>query len=73
MNSSIHDEQVLRLQKALLNSESAKMLAFRKVITNKGKRTPGPDGKVFTQRDLGKVMNILSNKRNYRCGGVKRV
>lgn len=39
-------ECVITAQKKLINSEEARMLAFRTVITNQGGKTPGVDGTV---------------------------
>lgn len=39
---------VTRLQRLLTNSFYAKALAVRRVITNKGKKTPGIDGEIWT-------------------------
>ncbi|MBN2796158.1 MAG: reverse transcriptase N-terminal domain-containing protein [Clostridia bacterium] len=39
---------VKKLQYLLTNSFAAKLLAVRKVTTNKGKRTPGIDGIILT-------------------------
>lgn len=49
------------LQKQLLNSLDAKMMAVRRVTTlNKGKRTPGIDNKIFVTEDQkGKLVQKL--------------
>ena len=61
------------LQKRLLNSLDAKMMAVRRVTTlNKGKRTPGIDKKVFVTDDQkGKLTQKL--RLNGKASPIKRV
>lgn len=61
------------LQKRLLNSLDAKMMAVRRVTTlNKGKRTPGIDKKVFVTDDQkGKLLQKL--RLNGKASPIKRV
>lgn len=42
---------VKRLQKLVTNSFYAKALAVKRVITNKGKKTPGIDGNIWATDD----------------------
>ncbi|MDP8964799.1 MAG: group II intron reverse transcriptase/maturase [Cyanobacteriota bacterium] len=64
---------VRRLQKTLLNSWSAKMLAVRKVTQeNQGKSTPGVDGKVaLTPTERFEVVEKL--KLGYKSPATRRV
>lgn len=61
------------LQKRLLNSLDAKMMAVRRVTTlNKGKRTPGIDQKIFVTDDQkGKLLQKL--RLNGKASPIKRV
>jgi RNA-directed DNA polymerase len=61
------------LQWLLTHSFYAKLLAVRRVITNKGKRTPGVDGVVWkTSKQKMRAVNLL-NKRGYRPAPLRRV
>jgi RNA-directed DNA polymerase len=68
-----YSKETISLQKALIRSPEARALSFRKIITNKGGNTSGIDGVILKKSDLPKVMETLSNLRNYKCGDVKRV
>lgn len=50
---------VKRLQYLLIHSHSAKMLAVKKVTTNKGKKTPGIDGEIWMDSS-SKMRGVLS-------------
>ena len=64
---------VKRLQHLLANSFFAKLLAVRKVTTNKGKNTPGVDGvKWSTPRQMMKAALSLTGKK-YKAKPLKRV
>jgi RNA-directed DNA polymerase len=64
---------VRRLQHLLANSFFAKLLAVRKVTTNKGKNTPGVDGvKWTTPRQKMKAALSLTGK-GYRAKPLRRV
>lgn len=64
---------VKRLQYLLAHSYYAKVLAVRKVTTNKGKNTPGVDG-VIWNRSHHKMQAVHDlGKRNYKSKPLKRV
>ncbi len=64
---------VKRLQWLLTHSFSGKALAVRRVMANKGKRTPGVDGETWsTPVDKDKALLSLSS-RGYRPKPLKRV
>ena len=52
---------VKRLQKLITNSFYAKVLAVKRVITNKGKNTPGIDGDIWSTDEDKMQWNICSN------------
>lgn len=72
-HTNLYSEETIQKQKKLLYSREAKLVAFRRVITNKGGKTPGNDRVVFTKNDLPYVFGQLSNFRTYKCGRVRRV
>jgi len=62
-----------KLSYLLVHSQSAKMLAVRKVTTNKGKNTPGVDGEIWNTPAL-KMKGALSlTDKHYRAKPLKRV
>jgi RNA-directed DNA polymerase len=64
---------VRRLQHLIANSFFAKLLAVRKVTTNKGKNTPGVDGVIWTTpRQKVKAALSLTGKK-YRAKPLRRV
>jgi RNA-directed DNA polymerase len=64
---------VKRLSYLLTHSHYAKLLAVRKVIQNKGKRTAGVDGKLWsTPISKIKAVQSLSDKR-YKAKPLKRI
>lgn len=60
-------------QKKLIKSWEARALAFRTVYTNKGRKTPGIDGRIFSTDDFTEVIKTLANLRGYKCSPVRRV
>ena len=61
------------LQWLLTHSYSAKCLAVRKVMLNKGKNTPGVDGHIITtDQGKGELVNCLK-RRGYRAKPLRRV
>lgn len=72
-SKNIHSRRVRMLQKRLIKSIEARMMAFRVVITNRGGKTPGVDGVVFKKEDLHNVVERLKEVRSYRCLPVRRV
>lgn len=61
------------LQHLLTHSLSAKLLAVKRVISNKGGRTPGMDGVVWkTPRDYWKAVHTLQT-RGYRAQPLRRI
>ncbi len=64
---------VKRLQYLLTHSINSKLLAVRKVTTNKGKNTAGVDGEIWsTPSSKMKAVYRLTNK-NYKAKPLKRV
>ena len=64
---------VKRLQYLLTHSYYAKLLAVRKVTTNKGKRTPGIDGEVW-EESATKMRAVLKlSDKHYKAKPLKRV
>ena len=67
------DNLAKKLQYLLTNSFYAKLLAVRKVTTNKGKKTPGVDGKIWsTPAEKFKAALKLTNE-GYRAKPLRRV
>lgn len=64
---------VRRLQYLLANSFFAKLLAVRKVTTNKGKNTPGVDGVIWTtpRQKMNAALSLTGKK--YRAKPLRRV
>jgi RNA-directed DNA polymerase len=61
------------LQWLLTHSFYGKLLAIRRVVTNKGKSTPGVDGVVWTSpKKKMQAVNLL-NRRGYRPDPLRRV
>jgi len=70
---SVKWSKVKRLQYLLTHSYYAKAIAVKKVTTNKGKKTSGIDGQVWSTPALkARAVNALTNK-NYKSKSVKRV
>jgi len=64
---------VKSLQWLLTHSFYAKLLAVRRVVTNKGKRTPGIDGIIWkTPKQKMQAVNLL-NRKGYRPLPLRRV
>lgn len=64
---------VKRLQYLLTHSYFSKLLAVRKVTQNKGKRTPGIDGKRWLTA-ISKIKGVLSlTSKRYKAKPLKRV
>lgn len=64
---------VKRRQYLLTNSFSAKALAVRRVVTNKGKNTPGIDGELW-KSDKDKVNAVRNlDTRTYHARPLRRV
>lgn len=66
-------KKVRALQRLLATSRAARLLAVRRVTTNKGKRTPGVDGVIWnTRRKKVDAVNSLK-RRGYRPMPLRRV
>lgn len=66
-------EKVRKLQRLLTNSRDAKLLAVRRVTTNKGKRTPGVDGELWdTPAKKARAARNLNGK-GYKARPLRRV
>ena len=71
-------KEVYRLQWVILKSFEAKAVAVRKVISNKGSRSPGVDQVIWEgSKDYWKAINdltrIIENPKAYRASPVRRV
>lgn len=71
-------KEVYLLQWKLLNTFEAKVLAIRKVITNKGKKTPGTDGIVWkSPKDywnaIQALTEIVKNPQEYQAQPLRRI
>lgn len=64
---------VKMLQRKLIKSIEARMMAFRIVITNQGSQTPGVDGVTLKKEYFHHVVNELRGVTNYKCQPVRRV
>ena len=69
--------RVKNLQKLLVRSHSARLLAVRRVTQeNKGKYTPGIDGQIFsTSKERERLLGVIrqTNVFNYKCKPLRRV
>ena len=64
---------VKRLQYLLKNSFYAKLLAIRKVTSNKGKRTPGIDKQLW-KTPISKIKAVLQlNTKKYKASPLRRI
>ena len=64
---------VKRLQYLMVNSFYAKALAVKRVVTNKGKKTPGIDGEIW-KSDKEKMDAVMAlNCRTYHAKPLRRV
>lgn len=61
-----------KLQYLLTNSFYAKLLAVKRVTTNKGKRTPGIDGEFWTTSAKKYEAALSLTKKNYKPSPLKR-
>lgn len=72
-------DEVYILQKRLMMSYEGRVAAVRKVVSNKGSKTKGPDGKTWKTSSekfqaIADIRNILLKKSgSYRSGKVRRV
>ncbi len=64
---------VKSLQWLLTHSYYAKLIAIRRVVTNKGKRTPGVDGKIWNTPQKKMQAVELLNRRGYKSLPLRRV
>jgi RNA-directed DNA polymerase len=61
------------LQWLLTHSYHAKLLAVKRVVTNKGKRTPGVDGEIWTTSKQKIKATARLRRKNYRPQPLRRV
>lgn len=71
--SKVHD-----LQRKIVTSFEGRALAVRKVVTNKGGKTAGVDGRTWETSDqrmnaIEKLGQISQNSKNYEASPVKRI
>jgi RNA-directed DNA polymerase len=64
---------VQRLRSLLLHSFSAKLLAVRRVVSNRGKRTPGVDGVVWNTPPAKMQAAVRLSRKGYRAYPLRRV
>ena len=62
-----------RLRSLLLHSRSAKLLAVRQVVSNRGKRTPGVDGVVWNTPQAKMKAALQLVMKGYRAYPLRRV
>lgn len=65
--------KVKALQHLLTRSHSGKMLAVKRVTENRGKRTPGVDGKIWSTPTAKWTGVQLMRQRNYRALPLRRI
>ena len=65
--------KVRTLQRLLVRSLSAKLLAVKRVVTNGGKRTSGVDGKIWRSSQAKSKAALSLRSKNYRAKPLKRV
>jgi RNA-directed DNA polymerase len=65
--------RVKSLQWLLTHSYSAKCLAVRNITTNRGKRTPGVDGKLLSTPEEKASMVTSLKRRGYRAQPLRRI
>ncbi len=66
--------KVTRLQKLLVKSLSARYLAVRRVVSNRGKLTPGVDNAlIITPEQKWKLVEDLRNTKTYRADPIRTV
>lgn len=71
-------KEVYKLQWTLLQSFEAQALAIRKIVTNKGGKTPGTDNIVWNNpkhywNAILELANIVKNPETYKAQPLKRV
>lgn len=64
---------VRELQRMLVNSYYAKLLAVKKVTINKGKKTPGVDGVIWNTKSLKYKAALTLNNNYYKPYPLKRI
>jgi len=66
--------KVRRLQQQLVESFAARVLAVKKVMENKGAKTPGVDGEVWEKKEQWlAVVHRLKDLKDYQAQPVRRV
>ncbi len=65
--------KVKSLQRMLVRSFSAKIIAIKRVTENKGKTTPGVDGEVWTTPTLKWKAVVLLKKTGYKPRPLRRI
>ncbi|MFL9998838.1 reverse transcriptase N-terminal domain-containing protein [Paraburkholderia sediminicola] len=65
--------KVQALQRLLTRSHSGKMLAVKRVTENRGKRTPGVDGKIWSSPAARWSGMMSLRHRGYRAMPLRRV
>lgn len=66
-------EEVRKLQRLLTNSHDAKMLAVRRVTSNKGRRTPGVDMILWTTPKQKMEAALSLTTKGYKAKPLRRV
>lgn len=71
-------KEVYRLQQILIASFEGQALAVRKVVTNKGGKTAGTDGSVWTSPQehwnaIESLAKLVRDNRNFKADPVRRV
>lgn len=69
-----NQREIQRIQNQITRSFSARALAVKKVLSNKGKRTAGIDNQLwYTAEQKMEAVNKLKHLQNYQAEPVKRV
>ncbi len=66
-------EKARGLQRLLSNSLASKLIAIKRVITNRGKRTPGVDNVLLDTPEKRWETLSKTNLRNYKAAPLKRI
>jgi len=66
------EEKVIKLRNVITESFWGRALAVRKIITNRGKSTPGVDKEIWTT-EVERTKAIQELKENYRAKPLRRI
>lgn len=71
-------DKVYKLQYKLITSFEGRALAVRRVVTNKGRHSPGVDnilwkGTYLKAKAISDLRNVIFNSKKYKASNIKRV